>query len=98
MLATGSAPRTLPGFDIDGSIVMTSDEFLSLDRIPESAAIIGGGAIGCEFASMLIDLGSEVTLLEYLPRLIAGADIDCSKVIERSFKKRGHGHQDRRRG
>ncbi len=89
LLATGSAPRTLPGFDIDGSIVMTSDEFLSLDRIPDSAAIIGGGAIGCEFASMLVDLGSEVTLLEYMPRLIAGADIDCSKVIERSFKKRG---------
>lgn len=89
MLATGSAPRTLPGFDVDGTIVMTSDEVLSLDRIPESAVIIGGGAIGCEFASMFIDLGSQVTLLEYLPRLVAGADVDCSKVLERSFKKRG---------
>lgn len=89
LLATGSTPRTLPGFDIDGTIVMTSDEVLSLDRIPESAAIIGGGAIGCEFASMLVDLGCNVTLLEYLPRLVAGADIDCTKVLERSFKKRG---------
>jgi len=89
LLATGSSPRTLPGFDVDGTIVMTSDEVLSLGHIPESAAIIGGGAIGCEFASMLIDLGSDVTLLEYLPRLVAGADADCSTVLERSFKKRG---------
>ncbi len=89
LLATGSVPRTLPGFEVDGTIVMTSDEFLSLDYVPESAAIIGGGAIGCEFASLLIDLGSEVTLLEYLPRLVAGADVDCSKALERSFKKRG---------
>ena len=89
LLATGSSPRTLPGFEIDGTLVMTSDEFLSLNEIPASAAIIGGGAIGCEFASMLQDLGSQVTLLEYLPRLIAGADKDCSTVLERSFKKRG---------
>jgi len=89
LLATGSSPRTLPGFDIDGTIVMTSDEVLSLDRVPASAAIIGGGAIGCEFASMLVDLGCEVTLLEYMPRLVVGADADCSKVLERSFKKRG---------
>jgi len=89
MLATGSSPRTLPGFDVDGTIVMTSDEVLSLPSIPATAAIIGGGAIGCEFASMLVDLGCEVTLLEYLPRLIAGADADCSKVVERAFKKRG---------
>jgi len=89
MLATGSAPRTLPGFEIDGTLVMTSDEFLSLDRVPESAAIIGGGAIGCEFASMLSDLGTQVTVIEYMDRLIAGADADLSKVVERSFKKRG---------
>lgn len=89
MLATGSAPRTLPGFEVDGTIIMTSDELLSLGHIPASAAIIGGGAIGCEFASMLVDLGSDVTLLEYLPRLVAGADADCSKVLQRSFTKRG---------
>ena len=89
MLATGSSPRTLPGFEVDGKLVMTSDEVLSLDHIPETAAIIGGGAIGCEFASMLSDLGCKVSLFEYAPRLIIGADADCSKVIERSFKKRG---------
>lgn len=88
LLATGSAPRTLPGFDIDGELVMTSDEFLSIDEIPERVAIVGGGAIGCEFASMLSDLGSQVTLFEYLPRLIAGADADCSKLLERSFGRR----------
>lgn len=89
LLATGSTPRTLPGFEIDGSIVMTSDEVLSLQSIPQSAAIIGGGAIGCEFASLFSDLGTDITLIEYLPRLVAGADADCSKVLERSFTKRG---------
>ncbi len=89
LLATGSTPRTLPGFDIDGARVMTSDEFLSIADVPKSAAIIGGGAIGCEFASLLTDLKCDVTLLEYLPRLVAGADADCSKVLERSFSKRG---------
>ncbi|MEM7095621.1 MAG: dihydrolipoyl dehydrogenase [Actinomycetota bacterium] len=89
LIATGSAPRSLPGFDIDGQLVMTSDEFLSLDRVPASVAVIGGGAIGCEFASLLTDLGSDVHLFEYLPNLVAGADIDCSKVLERSFKRRG---------
>ncbi len=89
LIATGSTPRTLPGFDVDGSLVMTSDEFLSIPAVPKSAAIIGGGAIGCEFASLLSDLGCEVTLLEYMPRLVAGADPDCTRVLERSFKKRG---------
>lgn len=89
LIATGSTPRSLPGFDIDGKLVMTSDEFLSLDHIPDSVAIVGGGAIGCEFASLLTDLGSQVHLFEYLPRLVAGADEDCSKVLERSFKRRG---------
>jgi len=89
LLATGSTPRTLPGFDIDGTTVLTSDEVLSLQAIPESAAIIGGGAIGCEFASLFTDLGTDVTLIEYLPRLVAGADADCSKVLQRSFSRRG---------
>ena len=89
LIATGSAPRTLPGFDIDGRLVMTSDEFLSLNRVPESVAVIGGGAIGSEFASLLTDLGSNVHLFEYLPRLIAGADEDCSKLLARSFTRRG---------
>src|SRR4051794_15992031 len=56
VLATGSVPRTLPGFEVDGRLVVTSDELLSLQELPASAVVIGGGAIGCEFASMMSDL------------------------------------------
>ena len=89
VLAPGSVPRTLPGFDVDGKIVMTSDEFLSISELPKSAAIIGGGVIGCEFASLLADLGTKVTILEALPKILPGLDKDVTKVIEKSFKKRG---------
>ncbi|HVE47488.1 MAG TPA: dihydrolipoyl dehydrogenase [Acidimicrobiales bacterium] len=89
ILATGSVPRSIPGFDVDGSIVVTSDEMLSLDRLPTSAAVIGGGAIGCEFASMMSDLGVKVTLLEALPKLLPGCDTDVVDVVARSFEKRG---------
>ena len=60
VVAAGSMPRTLPGFDVDGHTVLTSEELLELDSLPASVAIIGGGAIGCEFASMLSDLGTRV--------------------------------------
>ena len=63
VLAAGSVPRTIPGFDIDGTVVLTSDEVLALDRLPESVAVIGGGAIGCEFALDVLrprDLGDGV--------------------------------------
>jgi len=89
ILAAGSVPRTLPGFDVDGKIVLTSDEFLSLTELPESAAVIGGGAIGCEFASMLADMGTKVTILEGLPSILAGCDVEVAKVVDRAFKKRG---------
>lgn len=88
VLASGSVPRTLPGFDVDGEIVLTSDEFLSLDRVPATAVVIGGGAIGCEFASTLSDLGCQVTLLEALPKILPGCDEDITKEVLRSFKKR----------
>jgi len=68
VLASGSVPRTLPGFAVDGRYVQTSDELLDLRELPRSVAVIGGGAIGCEFASFLSDLGVRVTLLEALPR------------------------------
>ncbi|MGH9302122.1 MAG: FAD-dependent oxidoreductase, partial [Acidimicrobiales bacterium] len=61
ILAPGSIPRTIPNFEIDAKLVMTSDEVLALEKLPASVAVIGGGAIGCEFASMMADLGSEVT-------------------------------------
>ena len=58
VLAAGSVPRTIPGFDVDGELVMTSDEVLALEKLPDSVAVVGGGAIGCEFASLLSDLGT----------------------------------------
>ena len=89
ILASGSVPRTLPGFDVDGTTIVTSDEFLSLTTLPESAVVIGGGAIGCEFASMLSDMGSTVTIVEGLPSILAGCDTEVASVVQRSFKKRG---------
>jgi dihydrolipoamide dehydrogenase len=89
ILASGSVPRTLPGFDVDGKFVLTSDEVLELEKLPASAAVIGGGAIGCEFASMMSDLGTQVTILEALPKILPGCDRDVAEVVVRSFKKRG---------
>jgi dihydrolipoamide dehydrogenase len=89
VLAPGSVPRTIPGFDVDGRIVMTSDEVLSMPEVPKRAVIVGGGVIGCEFASMISDLGGDVTILEALPKILPGLDTDITKVVERSFKQRG---------
>lgn len=89
ILASGSVPRTIPGFEIDGKVVVTSDELVKDRDLPASAVVIGGGAIGCEFASMMSDLGTEVTILEALPKILPGLDADVAKVVERSFKKRG---------
>ena len=87
VLAAGSVPRTIPGFDVGGPI-MTSDEVLMLDKIPARIAVIGGGAIGCEFASTFADLGSEVTILEGLPKILPGLDADVANVVVRSFQKK----------
>jgi dihydrolipoamide dehydrogenase len=89
VLASGSVPRTIPGFAVDGRLVLTSDDVLDLNATPGSVAIIGGGAIGCEFASMFSDLGSQVTVLEALPTLLTGCDEDVVAVVARSFRKRG---------
>jgi len=89
VLAAGSVPRTIPGFEVDGRYVLTSDEFLDLERIPSSTAVVGGGAIGCEFASLLSDLGSKVTVLEALDSILAGCDQDMTATVGRSFRKRG---------
>ena len=104
ILASGSTPRTISGFDVDGELVVTSDELFSIDRLPAEAAVIGGGAIGCEFASMMGDLGTEVTVLEALPNILTGCDVEVAKAVRRSFRKRGievhtgvtvHGHEPR---
>jgi len=87
MLASGSVPRLIPGFERGGPI-MTSDEVLDLSTLPDRVAVIGGGAIGCEFASTFSDLGSEVTILEGLPKILPGLDRDVAKVVEKSFKKK----------
>ena len=84
VLAAGSIPRVIPGFEPTGP-VMTSDEVLMLDRIPARIAVIGGGAIGCEFASTFADLGAEVTILEGLPKILPGLDADLANVVVRSF-------------
>jgi len=89
VLAAGSVPRTLPGFEVDGRWVMTSDEFLDLKELPASVAVIGGGVIGCEFASLLADLGSKVTIIEALDSILTGCDEDIIRLVGRSFKKRG---------
>jgi dihydrolipoyl dehydrogenase len=91
IVATGSAPRPLPGLDFDGQRILNSDHVLALEEVPPRVAIIGAGAVGCEFASLLGDLGTEVTLMEALPRLLPGADADASDVLQRSLKKRGIG-------
>lgn len=89
IIATGSVPRTLPGFEVDGRLVLTSDEVLDLKELPSSAVVIGGGAIGCEFASLMADLGTKVTLLEALPKLLPGCDSDVVDVLARSFRRKG---------
>ena len=90
VLATGSVPKTLPGLEIDGTQVITSDEALRLDRVPRSAVILGAGAIGCEFASAWKSFGAEeITIVEALPHLVPLEEESSSKLLERAFRKRG---------
>ena len=89
ILAAGSVPRTIPGFEPDGRVVFTSDEFLDLTMMPQSAVVIGAGAIGCEFASTMADLGVKVTILEAMPKMLPGCDVDVVDVVAKQFKKRG---------
>ncbi|GAA0346245.1 dihydrolipoyl dehydrogenase [Bacillus carboniphilus] len=89
IIATGSKPRTLPGLEIDGEKVLTSDEALQLEKLPNSMIIVGGGVIGIEWASMLHDFGVEVTVLEYADRIIPTEDQEISKEMQRLMKKKG---------
>lgn len=89
LIATGSRPRTLPGLEIDGQYVLSSDEALQMQSLPQSIIIVGGGVIGIEWASMLIDFGVEVTVLEYADRILPTEDHDISKEAQRSLKKKG---------
>jgi dihydrolipoamide dehydrogenase len=89
LLATGSVPKSLPGLEIDGNRIISSDHGLHLDRVPESAIILGGGVIGVEFASAWKSFGTDVTIVEGLPHLVPAEDENSSKLLERAFRKRG---------
>ncbi|BAL86609.1 putative dihydrolipoamide dehydrogenase [Actinoplanes missouriensis 431] len=88
ILATGSYSRSLPGIEVDGTRVITSEHGLKMDRVPASAIVLGGGVIGVEFASVWKSFGADVTIIEALPRLVAAEDEEISKQVERAFRKR----------
>jgi dihydrolipoamide dehydrogenase len=89
LLATGSVPRSLPGLEVDGQRVITSDHALQMETIPGSVIILGAGAIGCEFASVWRSFGAEVTIVEALPHLVPLEEESSSKLLERAFRKHG---------
>ena len=89
IVATGSTPRSVPGIEIDRKRIITSDEAINLKEIPKSIAILGSGAVGVEFASIFRRFGSEVTVIELLPRIVPVEDEAVSAELEKSFKKQG---------
>jgi len=89
IMATGSVPRTIPGYDLDGERIVTSDEALDWPSQPRRVAIIGGGVIGCEFASMLTEVGSEVHIFELTEQIVPGADPDAAKMLSRQLSRAG---------
>ncbi|AIY98034.1 dihydrolipoyl dehydrogenase [Bacillus subtilis] len=89
IIATGSRPRMLPGLEVDGKSVLTSDEALQMEELPQSIIIVGGGVIGIEWASMLHDFGVKVTVIEYADRILPTEDLEISKEMESLFKKKG---------
>lgn len=89
IIATGSAPRSLPNLDIDGNQIITSDEVLELGSAPKSLMVLGAGAVGVEFASIYSRFGTDVTILEMLPRVLPIEDEEISAELAKSFKKQG---------
>jgi dihydrolipoamide dehydrogenase len=89
LIATGSVPRLLPGVEVDGRRIVTSDEILEIHEIPESLIVLGAGAVGVEFASVFSRMGSQTTVVELLPRFLPIEDEEVSREFERAFKKRG---------
>jgi len=88
LLATGSYSRSLPGIELDGVRVIDSEQALGLDRVPASVVVLGGGVIGCEFASVWKSFGADVTIVEALPHLVPLEDESSSKLLERAFRRR----------
>ncbi len=93
VLATGSEPRSLPGLDIDGDRVISSDDALRYGRVPSSVIILGGGVIGVEFASVWRSFGAEVTIVEMMPQLLPLEDEGSAKLLQRAFRRRGIGFE-----
>ncbi|PKR78936.1 dihydrolipoyl dehydrogenase [Halalkalibacillus sediminis] len=89
IVATGSTPRSLPGLELDGELVMSSDHALNMESLPSSIIVVGGGVIGIEWASMLVDFGVDVTVVEYMDRILPTEDNDVSKEVEKLLSKRG---------
>ncbi|NHC12454.1 dihydrolipoyl dehydrogenase [Motilibacter deserti] len=89
VLATGSVPKSLPGLEIDGDRIITSDHALQLEHVPSSVIVLGGGVIGVEFASVWKSFGADVTIVEALPHLVPLEDEASSKLLERAFRRRG---------
>jgi dihydrolipoamide dehydrogenase len=89
VLATGSYSKSLPGLDIDGHRIITSEHALTLDHVPASVVVLGGGVIGVEFASVWKSFGADVTIVEALPHLVPTEDEASSKLLERAFRRRG---------
>ncbi|MCU0651997.1 MAG: dihydrolipoyl dehydrogenase [Candidatus Omnitrophica bacterium] len=89
LIASGSKPIELTGFKFDGKKILTSDDILNLKEIPKSLLIIGGGVIGCEFATLFSSLGSEVTIAEKLPQLLPSEEPEVAKKLELALKKKG---------
>jgi len=89
IVATGSTARSVPGIEVDRTRIIFSDEAIHLPEVPKSIAIMGSGAVGVEFASIFRSYGSEVTIIELLPRLVPGEDEQVSAELERTFKRRG---------
>ena len=89
IIATGSVPRAIPGYEFDGEKILSSDHALDWSVSPGRVAIIGAGAIGCEFASLLVDLGNEVHLFEMMDQIVPGAEPQAVRALERQLKERG---------
>ncbi|MGO4898682.1 dihydrolipoyl dehydrogenase [Bacillus sp. GM2] len=89
IIATGSRPRSLPGLELDGENVLSSDEALELEQLPASMLIVGGGVIGIEWASMLNDFGVDVTVIEYADRILPTEDADISREMQAQLAKKG---------
>ena len=89
VVATGSTPSSIPGYDFDGVAIVSSDHALDWDAQPSSVAIVGAGVIGCEFASFLAEVGTEVHLFEVQDQLVPGMEPEAAKVLSRAFRRRG---------